>query len=199
MSLRADLALMSRWIPAGASVLDLGCGDGTLLHSLTLDRQVVGFGVEIKPELVTTCIERGLNVIQRDLSGGMADFADGAFDFVVMTQTLQAVSQPERLLKEMVRVGREAVITFPNFGHWRTRWALAVGGHMPTTEALPHPWYATPNVRLCTVRDFEDLCTVQRVRILERVMVDQRHRSNRLMQAMPNLLGEIAVYRVAAR
>ncbi len=199
MTLRADLELMSRWIEPNAALLDLGCGDGVLLDTLTRDRGVVGFGVEIDPELVADCIERGLNVIHQDLDDGLADFGDAAFDYVVMTQALQAVPHPHRLLRDMVRVGREAIITFPNFGHWRTRWALAIGGRMPITETLPHPWYSTPNVRLCTVRDFEELCAIEHVSILERVMVDQRHRSNAMMQRLPNLLGEIAVYRVAAQ
>ncbi|WP_348672119.1 methionine biosynthesis protein MetW [uncultured Abyssibacter sp.] len=197
--MRADLELMSRWIEPNAALLDLGCGDGVLLDTLTRDRGVVGFGVEIDPELVADCIERGLNVIHQDLDDGLADFGDAAFDYVVMTQALQAVPHPHRLLRDMVRVGREAIITFPNFGHWRTRWALAIGGRMPITETLPHPWYSTPNVRLCTVRDFEELCAIEHVSILERVMVDQRHRSNAMMQRLPNLLGEIAVYRVAAQ
>ena len=198
MSLRADLALMSRWIEPESSLLDLGCGDGVLLDTLARHREVVGFGVELDAELVASCIERGLNVIQRDLDEGLSDFGDGAFDYVVMTQALQAVPHPHRLLRDMVRVGREAIITFPNFGHWRTRWALIAGGRMPMTEALPHPWYSTPNVRLCTVRDFEALCQEEQVTIVERVMVDQRHRSNAMMQRLPNLLGEIAVYRVSA-
>ena len=199
MSLRADLELISRWIPQGSSVLDLGCGDGTLLAHLSTENDVVGYGLELNPELVTTCIGKGLNVIQRDLDLGLSDFEDGTFDMVVMTQALQAVPHPHRLLRDMVRVGRQAIITFPNFGHWRTRWALGAGGHMPVTQSLPHAWYSTPNVRLCTVVDFEELCQVENVKVLERIMVDQRHRSSAFMQAFPNLLGEIAVYRVAAQ
>lgn len=199
MTLRADLELISRWINPGDEVLDLACGDGTLLAHLKAHRSVTGYGVELDSDYVADCVAHGLDVIHQDLDHGLADFGDRVFDVVVMSQALQAVPHPHTLLQEMVRVGDEAIITFPNFGHWRTRWSIAIGGRMPMTEALPHRWYDSPNVRLCTVRDFESLCDAQGIRIADRVMVNQRHQSTPMMQRWPNLLGEIAVYRVTAR
>ncbi|ROR34485.1 methionine biosynthesis protein MetW [Inmirania thermothiophila] len=195
-ALRPDLATISEWIEPGSRVLDLGCGDGTLLEHLGRTRGVSGYGIEIDDESVARCIERGVNVIQRDLDAGLADFDDDAFDYVVMTQTLQAVRYPHRLLAEMMRVGRQGIVTFPNFGHWRVRAQLALRGRMPVTGALPAQWYETANIHLCTVRDFEALCRERGWAILQRAMVDTRHRERPWMRLLPNLLGEIALYRV---
>nr|WP_211331889.1 methionine biosynthesis protein MetW [Inmirania thermothiophila] len=194
--MRPDLATISEWIEPGSRVLDLGCGDGTLLEHLGRTRGVSGYGIEIDDESVARCIERGVNVIQRDLDAGLADFDDDAFDYVVMTQTLQAVRYPHRLLAEMMRVGRQGIVTFPNFGHWRVRAQLALRGRMPVTGALPAQWYETANIHLCTVRDFEALCRERGWAILQRAMVDTRHRERPWMRLLPNLLGEIALYRV---
>lgn len=195
-SLRADLALISDWVAPSARLLDLGCGDGALLAQLAETRQVTGYGLEIDPESVAACVARGVNVIQQDIEAGLAQFADQSFDLVLMTQALQAVHRPDAVLREMARVGREVIVTFPNFGHWRVRTRLAFGGSMPLSDALPHKWYDTPNIHLCTVRDFETLCTHLGLRVQQRVMVNSRHRTSALRQAFPNLLGEIAVYRL---
>lgn len=195
-TLRADLALISDWVAPEARLLDLGCGDGALLAHLADTRQVTGYGLEIDPDSVVACVARGVNVIQQDIDAGLAPFSDGSFDQVVMTQALQAVHGPDHVLREMVRVGREAIVTFPNFGHWRVRKRLALDGRMPVSDALPHAWYNTPNIHLCTVRDFEALCADLGIRVRERIMVNHHHRRGALMQALPNLLGEIAVYRL---
>ena len=194
--LRADLALISDWVADGARLLDLGCGDGALLAELAATRQVTGYGVEIDPQSVVSCVARGVNVIQQDIDAGLQQFADQSFDLVLMTQALQAVHRPDAVLREMARVGREAIVTFPNFGHWRVRARLAFGGRMPLSDALPHAWYDTPNIHLCTVRDFEGLTAELGLRVCERVMVNSRHRTSALRQLFPNLLGEIAVYRL---
>lgn len=198
--LRADLAIISQWIEPGSRVLDLGCGDGTLLGHLKQQRDVDGYGLEIDPENIVACIQRGLSVIQSDLDAGLSDyFDDNSFDYVIMTQTLQAMHYPSRLLSEMLRVGREGIVTFPNFGHWRARAQLALGGHMPLSPALPNQWYDTPNIHLCTLTDFEQLCQHMDIEILQRSVVDTAHRSNFAINLMPNLLGEMALYRFRKR
>jgi len=194
--LRPDLEIISQWIEPGSRVLDLGCGDGTLLDHLRRERNVDGYGLEIDPDNIVACIQRGVSVIQSDLDAGLSDyFDDNSFDYVVMTQTLQAMHYPSRLLSEMLRVGRQGIVTFPNFGHWQTRLQIALGGHMPVSRALPNEWYDTPNIHLCTLKDFEELCRRLDIKILQRNVVDTAHRSNIGMKLFPNLLGEIALYR----
>lgn len=194
--LRPDLAIISEWIKPGSRVLDLGCGDGTLLEYLKRERDVDGYGLEIDPDNIVACVGRGVNVIQSDLDAGLSDyFDDNSFDYVVMTQTLQAMYYPSRLLSEMLRVGREGIVTFPNFGHWKSRAQIALGGHMPISRALPNQWYDTPNIHLCTLKDFEQLCHYLDIQVLQRSVVDTAHRSSIGMRLLPNLLGEIALYR----
>lgn len=194
--LRPDLAIISEWIKPGSRVLDLGCGDGTLLEYLKRERDVDGYGLEIDPDNIVACVGRGVNVIQSDLDAGLSDyFDDNSFDYVVMTQTLQAMYYPSRLLSEMLRVGREGIVTFPNFGHWKSRAQIALGGHMPISRALPNQWYDTPNIHLCTLKDFEQLCRYLDIQVLQRSVVDTAHRSSIGMRLLPNLLGEIALYR----
>lgn len=195
--MRADLEIIQDWIPAGSRVLDLGCGNGDLLASLRDTKQVSGYGLEIDPDNIALCIERGINVIEQDLDKGLGNFASDSFDVVVMTQALQAVEHPDQILQEMLRVGRQCIITFPNFGHWRCRWYLASRGRMPVSEFLPYTWYNTPNIHFCTFRDFEALCQEQRIRVLDRLAVDHQHRNSLGSRLWPNLLGEIGIYRVS--
>lgn len=197
--LRADLEIIGRWIPAGARVLDLGCGDGTLLAHLMSEQGVTGYGLEIEPDNVVACIERGVNVLQLDLDAGLGQFEDNSFDFVLMASALQEVRRPDLLLEEMLRIGRESVVTFPNFGHWKPRVSLALRGLMPVSQALPNQWYDTPNIHLCTVHDFEALCAGRGIEITRRYVVNHAHRSNWGMRALPNLLGEIALYQLRSR
>ncbi len=194
-ALRTDLAIISDWIRPRASVLDLGCGDGALLAHLQATRDITGYGLEIDGANIVKCIAAGVNVIQTDLDAGLSDFVAETFDYVVMTQTLQAVYFPDRLLDEMLRVGREGIVTFPNFGHWQSRFQLTLGGHMPVSRVLPNQWYDTPNIHLCTLRDFEALCARMNIRILQRSVVDHAHRDLWPARLLPNLLGEIALYR----
>jgi len=187
---RPDFAAIAAWIPNGASVLDLGCGDGSLLRYLKEMRAVRGYGVEISDLDIVSCIVNGVNVIQNDLESGLSDFEDNSFDFVILSQTLQATRHTEALIKEMLRVGHEGIVSFPNFGYWRNRLHVLLG-HMPVSRNLPFQWYDTPNVHLCTLSDFENFCHRHNVAVLERnVMAGKRE-----ISVLPNLLGSTAVYR----
>lgn len=193
--LRPELSTISDWIKPHSHVLDLGCGEGDLLVHLRDTRQVSGYGLEINQDNIVTCVSRQLNVIQADLDAGLNGFEANSFDYVVMTQALQAMHYPDKLLDEMLRVGSEAIVTFPNFGHWRCRWDLSLG-RMPVTSSLPNTWYNTPNIHLCTLKDFEDLCREKGIDILERTVVDRSHKSSMMMSLLPNLMGEVAIYRL---
>ena len=196
--LRNDQLAIAEWIQAGSRVLDLGCGDGALLSHLQRERAVTGYGIEIDPANIIRCLDAGVNVIQSDLDGGLSDFGDASFDYVIMTETLQAMRYPHRVLREMLRVGRQGIVTIPNFGHWRCRLQIALG-RMPVTEHLPHTWYNTPNIHMCTIRDFESLCVGEGVEVLDRRTLDTRHRATLGMRWLPNLLGEVALYRCRRR
>ncbi len=196
MALRNEQSLITSWIEIGSRVLDLGCGDGALLAYLRRERKVRGYGIEIDPENIIHCVNAGVSVLHSDLDAGLGDFRDHSFDYVIMTQTLQAMRYPHRLLAEMLRVGHTGIVTFPNMGYWKCRLQMAFGGRMPVSRTLPHQWYDTPNLHLCTLLDFETLCAETGIRILERRAVDHVHRSGLGRRLVPNLLGEIAIYRV---
>ena len=197
--MRADLAIIAEWIKPETSILDLGCGNGILLKHLRDNHQVRGIGLEINENNIESCISDNLNIIQADLNDGLQDyFSDCSFDYVIMSQTLQATKNPEILIEEMLRVGQEGIVTFPNMAYWRGRLQLGLGGYMPVTKSLPNNWYNTPNIHLCTLQDFEALCHERGIRILQRTVVDYTHsRSTLLMSLFPNLFGEIAIYRFA--
>jgi methionine biosynthesis protein MetW len=187
---RADFAVIADWIRPNARILDLGCGDGTLLRYLAEQRRTSGYGVEIENAGVLACVKSGVNVIQGDIERGLSGFADGSFDYVVLSQTLQAVKNSEYVVREMLRVGREGIVAFPNFGYWRNRWQILLG-NMPVSDNLPYRWYDTPNIHLCTLTDFEDFCARHAVRILERTVIH----NDDTVALLPNLLGSQAVYR----
>ena len=187
---RSDYATMASWIGDGANVLDLGCGDGSLLAFLARERNARGYGVEIGEAGVRAAVQAGVNVIQRDLEGGLKGFADGAFDCVILSQTLQAMRRVETIIDEMLRVGREAIVSFPNFGHWRHRVQI-LRGRMPVSESLPYQWFDTPNVHLCTVADFDAFLEERGLTILDRVVLA----GGREVNGLANLRGELAIYR----
>lgn len=195
MSLRLDLQIISDWIPDGSRVLDLGCDNGALLKALQT-RGVTGYGLEIDNSKFSDCIEAGVNVIQADLDQGLPQFADKSFDFVILSQTLQAVNHPDFLLEEIVRVGKQSIIGFPNFGHWQCRLQLALGGHMPLSRTLPNAWFNTPNIHLCTVHDFETLCENKSISVLKRSIVNHAHQDTLGTKLLPNLFGQIALYQI---
>lgn len=194
--MRLDLALVKQWVRPDTRVLDLGCGDGELLAHLRDTLNVRGYGLEIDPDKLTIAIERGVNVIEQDLNKGLSNFSDDSFDTLLMAQALQAVQRPDELLDDMVRVAREVIVTFPNFGHWKTRWYLIRNGRMPVSRALPYGWYDTPNIHLCTFRDFEAMCRDKGLQVLDRLAVDQDQQGSALSRWFPNLFGEIGIFRV---
>lgn len=195
--MRIDLDILQHWIAPSSRVLDLGCGSGELLAKLTAEKKITGYGIEIDHEKITRCIEKRVNVIEQNLDDGLENFASASFDTVVMSQTLQAVRYPHLVLDEMLRVGRECIVSFPNFGHWRSRFYLTVRGHMPVSEFMPYTWYDTPNIHFCTIADFEDFCRVRNIHILNRRYVTGGRDDDVLSVRWPNLLAETAVYRLA--
>ncbi|MDF0605235.1 methionine biosynthesis protein MetW [Neisseriaceae bacterium TC5R-5] len=191
-TLRADLQLIANWIKPHSRVLDLGCGDGALLHWLQQYKQVKAYGVDFDVNNVVRCVAAGVNVIQGDLEAGLAEFQDGRFDYVILSQTLQAMRNTEQILKEMFRVGDEAIVTFPNFGYWENRWQI-LQGHMPVSDTIPYQWYDTPNIHLCMLRDFEALCRQNGLYIVEREVMN----GTKPVRFLPNLRGSLAFYRIA--
>jgi methionine biosynthesis protein MetW len=191
---RYDFDLISSWVAQGSRVLDLGCGDGVLLAGLAATRGVDGYGVEIDDANVLASVQNGVNVIQMDMESGLSTFEDNAFDFVILSQTLQAMHNVELIMHEMLRVGREGIVSFPNFGYWRHRLDV-IGGHMPVSKTLPHQWYDTPNIHLCTVKDFEDLCHKLGAEILDERVINK----GRTVNFLPNLLGSLGVFRFRSK
>ncbi|MCE2969483.1 MAG: methionine biosynthesis protein MetW [Burkholderiales bacterium] len=194
MTLRPDLALIADWVAPGARVLDLGCGDGALLAHLRQTKHCAGYGVEFADDHVAECVAAGINVIQQNLDAGLRLFADSMFDTVVLSQTLQAMHDAEAILREMARVGREGIVSFPNFGHWRHALSL-LGGHMPVSKVIPFQWYDTPNIHLCTLKDFEVLAAKVGLTITGRhVLADGQP-----VAFAPSLRATLAVYRFKTR
>jgi len=188
--IRADFAAIAAWVKPGARVLDLGCGDGALLRYLQDSLQVRGYGVEIDDDNILACLKNGVNVIQGNLETGLSEFESASFDHIILSQTLQAVRHTEAIVKEMLRVGHEGIVSFPNFGDWRNRLQILLG-KMPVSDALPYQWFDTPNIHLCTVKDFEAFCHQHGVHILERRVM----RDGTPVTFLPNLLGDLAFYR----
>ena len=191
---RQDFAIIAGWVGFGSKVLDLGCGDGTLLNYLRGSLEVKGYGVEKDDVNWLACMQNGTNVIQMDLEAGLSGFENQSFDTVILSQTLQAMHNTEEIVQEMLRVGREIIVTFPNFGYWRNRLQIAGGGHMPVSNALPYQWFDTPNVHLCTINDFDKFCKNYKITVIERKVITD----GKEMSFMPNLLGNLAMYRLKA-
>lgn len=193
MSLRPDLKVIADWIPPGSSILDLGCGDGTLLSYLQREKQCHGYGVEIAEAPMLAAVRAGVNIIQQDIEGGLGMFRDAQFDLVVLSMAIQATHQTERVLREMSEVGAEGIVSLPNFGHWTHAWSL-LRGHMPVSRELPYQWYDTPNLHMATVADFEAFLTGLGMKITGRAYLA----NGKPIHALPNLRATQALYRFRA-
>lgn len=187
---RGDYALISELIPAGARVLDLGCGDGALLEWLRENKRVEGRGIELRPELAQRAASRGVPVYQGDLELSLGEYPDGAFDYVVLSQTLQELRRPLDVLEQMLRIGRHAIIAFPNFGHWRVRLSHLFSGRAPKTRLFPHDWHSSPNIHFLTVLDFEETVAQKGWRVEKRLYLSGHSQ----IRVAPNWRAEIAVY-----
>ena len=197
--MRTDLQAISQWITPGERVLDLGCGDGELLAFLKKEKQVTGYGMEIDTAQIVSCVEKGVEVIHQDLNDSLDYIDDQSFDTVLMTQSLQQTNAPDKIVDDMLRIGKRAIVTFPNFGHWTTRMYLGFRGMMPMSDALPFRWYDTPNIHFCTFKDFEVLCQDHKIDILMRTVVDNVHEANWKIKMFPNMLGEVALYHLGKK
>ncbi len=194
--MRIDQRIIDQWIQPNSRVLDLGCGDGTLLHYLAGNKNVRGYGLEISSEGIQACVAKGVNVIEQNLDEGLKNFDDDSFDTVVMSQTLQTMLRPKNMLAEMTRIGRECIVTIPNFGHWRARLQLLFKGRMPVSDLLPYQWYDTPNIHFCTFRDFEILCREMNLKVVDKAVVTEKSLGKGLSQWHPNLFAETGIFRV---
>ena len=195
--LRIDLDILQQWVSVGSRVLDLGCGDGTLLKSLSENRQIEGYGLEIDPQEITACIVRGVNVIEKDINEGLTNFQNDSFDTVIMANSMQALRRPDLVIDEMLRVGKQCIVTFPNFGNIRTRTYLMLRGKMPVTRQLTYQWYDTPNIHFCTVKDFEALCHQKGIKVLHRETTTEHMPDRHLKKLWPNMFAETAIYHLS--
>jgi methionine biosynthesis protein MetW len=191
---RIDYNVIARLVPEGKGVLDLGCGDGFLLEKLQNEKNVKGKGIEISEVGVKQCIRRGLTVLQGDIDDGLTDYPDKSFDIVILNQTLQVVKKPDLVLFEMLRVGQKGIVGLPNFGYWKLRVSLLLKGRMPKTKVLPYEWYNTPNIHLCTIKDFNAFCKENGIKIEKRIFLSTERGGRIFRGSAPNLFAENAIF-----
>jgi methionine biosynthesis protein MetW len=196
---RVDHLLIAEMVASGSRVLDVGCGDGSLLQLLADTKNVDGRGIEVSRERVNACVARGLSVIQGDADRDLADYPDDAFDYAILSLTIQATRKPKTVLEDLLRIGRRAIVSFPNFGHWQVRASLLFKGRMPVTENLPEAWYVSPNAHLCTIKDFADLCQLLNARVERAVAFNAtgQQLGTWLPLTLHNLLGQKSVFMLA--
>lgn len=191
------LEVIKNWVKRDSEILDLGCGKGEILKILSEELNTTSLGIEINQENITLCIQSGLNVIQQNIDEGLSNFGDKSFDTVIMSQTIQVLREPKKALLEVTRIGKECIVTIPNFGYWSTRLNLLVSGKMPVTGSLPNAWHNTPNIHLCTIKDFELLCIECGIKIIEKRFFDSSGIENSLTRLLPNLFGSTAMYKIS--
>ena len=184
------------WISRDSKVLDLGCGDGSLLNDLREEKSSSGLGIEIDAKKIKSCLKKGISVIEQDIDSGLENFGNQSFDYVVMSQSIQALKKPEVALEEIVRIGKECIVSIPNFANIKCRLQLFFKGQMPVSSALPHDWYSTPNLHLCSLEDFEELCKQSNIKIVERKLSKINGEESILMKLLPNLFSEVALYKL---
>jgi len=187
------------WISRDSKVLDLGCGDGSLLNDLRIEKSASGLGIEIDAEKIKSCLEKGISVIEQDIDSGLENFGNQSFDYVVMSQSIQALKKPEVALEEIVRIGKECIVSIPNFANIKCRLQLFFKGQMPVSSALPHDWYSTPNLHLCSLEDFEELCKKSSIKIVDRKLSKINGEESILMKLLPNLFSEVALYKLVKK
>jgi methionine biosynthesis protein MetW len=196
-AIRVDLQIIADMIAEDARVLDVGCGSGALLDYLARYKQVDGRGIELSTQGVNACVSTGLSVVQGDANTDLKDYPDYAFDYVVLSQTLQAMNNPREVLEQLLRIGKRAIISFPNFAHWRVRYQVAINGCMPVSATLPYQWYETPNIHFCTIKDFGILCREMGIKVERSISLDSIGSAVRQVNLAPflsNLFGEQAVF-----
>ena len=193
----STLSVIEKWIEVRSKVLDLGCGNGNILSELQKTKDVIGLGVEIEEKNIEECLLQNINVIEQNIDDGLINFSNDSFDVVILSQTIQVLKNPNTALEEITRIGKTCIVTIPNFGHWRSRLSLLFNGRMPVTSPLPESWHATPNIHLCTLNDFEMLCSELLITIEERVTVNSNNESKWYLDIWPNLFSASAIYKIS--
>ena len=189
--------VIESWVTSGSRILDLGCGDGSILEALQLNKLVKGYGIEIDKRNIQSCLEKGIAIIEQNIDEGLSNFQDKSFDTVLVSQTIQTLKNPKQALDEITRIGHQSIIVIPNFGHWRARLTVFLGGKMPVTESLPEKWYETPNIHLCTVTDFENLCSELGIVVEESKILNSEGKVTTKFTGFSNLLSSSVIYRLS--
>ena len=193
----STLSVIEKWVEVRSKVLDLGCGNGNILSELQKTKDINGLGVEIEKKNIEECLLQNINVIEQNIDDGLINFSNDSFDVVILSQTIQVLKNPNNALEEITRIGETCIVTIPNFGHWRSRLSLLLDGRMPVTSPLPESWHATPNIHLCTLKDFEMLCSELLITIEERVTVNSNNESKWYLDIWPNLFSASAIYKIS--
>ena len=193
----STLSVIEKWVEVRSKVLDLGCGNGNILSELQKTKDVIGLGVEIEEKNIEECLLQNINVIEQNIDDGLINFSNDSFDVVILSQTIQVLKNPNNALEEITRIGETCIVTIPNFGHWRSRLSLLLDGRMPVTSPLPESWHATPNIHLCTLKDFEMLCSELLITIEERVTVNSNNENKWYLDIWPNLFSASAIYKIS--